>query len=329
MSRSLWLRVGLLVSLQLSSFCALSDPPLFYIRDLGPGVPRGLNDFGQVVGVFQGDGAVWSETTGFTSLLPYQPSPSTTITCRHQQRGPDDRGFLKLSVPHRQVSFQARMSSGIAPKRHRSLSSANQAWGRRQSIRGSVVGTTGGPSGFFPWIWRNGTLEVLPRLGFPFTGAAIDINDAGVVVGGSARRAVLWRDGLIQDLGVLPGQFFSDASGINNAGAIVGRSGQDAFLWTAESGMVSLGTLAGAPTIALDINDHGWVIGSAGSGGRGNAAPLASRDRHDRPCFAGRFDGNRLRGSRGCFGHQRVGPNRRLRPAQRRSDPWLPSDAGA
>jgi probable HAF family extracellular repeat protein len=105
-------------------------------------------------------------------------------------------------------------------------------------------------------------------LGFPFTGAALDINDAGVVVGGSAGRAVLWRDGLIQDLGVLPGQFFSGARGINNAGAVVGGSGQDAFLWTAESGMISLGSLAGAQTIALDINDHGWVIGSApGPGG--------------------------------------------------------------
>ena len=83
-------------------------------------------------------------------------------------------------------------------------------------------------------------------------------------------RAVLWRDGLIQELGVLPGgQPSSNASGINNAGAVVGGSGLEAFLWTPESGMVSLGTLAGAPTFALDINDHGWVIGSAGSGGEG------------------------------------------------------------
>ena len=44
----------------------------------------------------------------------------------------------------------------------------------------------------------------------------------------------------------------------------MGRAAE-AFLWTPESGMVSLGTLGGAPTVAFEINDQGWVIGSAGS----------------------------------------------------------------
>jgi hypothetical protein len=104
MSRSFWLRAGLLVSLQLSSLCALSNQPLFYIRDLGPGVARGLNDFGQVVGIFQGDGGVWSETTGFTSLPPYQPSPSTSAPVAINNAG-QVTGATVSSGPHRQVSF--------------------------------------------------------------------------------------------------------------------------------------------------------------------------------------------------------------------------------
>ena len=73
MNRFSWLRTGLFVSLQLSSFCALSDQPLFYIRDLGPGFARGLNDSGQVVGILGGQGAVWAETTGFTRLPSLEP----------------------------------------------------------------------------------------------------------------------------------------------------------------------------------------------------------------------------------------------------------------
>ena len=277
MSRSFWLRAGLLVSLQLSSLCALSDQPLFHIRDLGPGVARGLNDFGQVVGIFQGDGAVWSETTGFTSLLPYQPSPSTSapvainnagqVTGATVSSGPPPPGFLLGAY----VFWDSPQAAPIV------IISQPGLGPQAINSRGSVVGTTGGPSGQFPWIWRNGTLEVLPRLGSPFTGAALDINDAGVVVGCSLGRAVLWRDGVIQELGALPGQQPSEAFGINNAGAIVGRSGQDAFLWTAESGMISLGSLAGAQTFALDINDHGWVIGSAGSRGFLEGTPFLWR----------------------------------------------------
>ena len=260
MSRAFWLRAGLLVSVQLTSLCAFSDQPLFYIRDLGPGVARGLNDFGQVVGVFQGDGAVWSETMGFTSLPPYQPSPSSTsapIAINNAGQVTGRSGFQ----PSVDVFWDSPQAAPIA------INLTPGGGAAAINSQGSVVGTSGNPSSHFPWIWRNGTFERLPVLpAFPGpgpspTGSASDINDAGVVVGFSLGRAVLWRDGVIQDIGLPLG---TDPRGINNAGAIVGR-GAEAFLWTPESGMVSLGTLAGAPTVAFEINDQGWVIGSAGS----------------------------------------------------------------
>jgi hypothetical protein len=49
-------RWWLAVMLQLASLAASAAEPLFYVRDLGPGVARGLNDRGEVVGNFAGVG---------------------------------------------------------------------------------------------------------------------------------------------------------------------------------------------------------------------------------------------------------------------------------
>ena len=157
MSRAFWLRAGLLVSVQLTSLCAFSDQPLFYIRDLGPGVARGLNDFGQVVGVFQGDGAVWSETMGFTSLPPYQPSPSSTsapIAINNAGQVTGRSGFQ----PSVDVFWDSPQAAPIA------INLTPGGGAAAINSQGSVVGTSGNPSSHFPWIWRNGTFERLPVL---------------------------------------------------------------------------------------------------------------------------------------------------------------------
>ncbi|GHG11907.1 S8 family serine peptidase [Streptomyces zaomyceticus] len=95
----------------------------------------------------------------------------------------------------------------------------------------------------------------------------IAVNDAGVVVGHSAkdgkRRAVRWdADGRITDLGTLPGMTDSYAKSVNSAGTVVGTSGDDAFV------LAPGGTMARLPDFgfdaeALKVNDAGWIIGTA------------------------------------------------------------------
>jgi probable HAF family extracellular repeat protein len=68
----------------------------------------------------------------------------------------------------------------------------------------------------------------LGTLGGPMSGAT-GINDAGEIVGGSARsdgtyHAFVWRPGSLIDLGSLPGHAISHAWGINAGGDIAGYS---------------------------------------------------------------------------------------------------------
>lgn len=82
------------------------------------------------------------------------------------------------------------------------------------------------------------------------------------------------------DLGTLGGTSVdsSVAEGVNNRGDVVGASsinGQShAFLWTASGGMRDLGTLGGANSRAIAINDSSHVVGWAQNGAGVNRAFL-------------------------------------------------------
>lgn len=93
------------------------------------------------------------------------------------------------------------------------------------------------------------------------------INNAGVVVGHSSkdgkRRAVRWdADGGITDLGTLPGMADSYAKSVNSSGTIVGTSGDDAFVIRQGGTMTRLPDF-GFDAHALQVNDAGWIIGTA------------------------------------------------------------------
>ncbi|MGC4950597.1 S8 family serine peptidase [Streptomyces sp. DT224] len=93
------------------------------------------------------------------------------------------------------------------------------------------------------------------------------INDAGVVVGHSSkdgrRRAVKWdADGRISDLGTLPGMADSYAESVNASGTIVGTSGDDAFVLKPGGTMTRLPDF-GFDAQALQVNDAGWIMGTA------------------------------------------------------------------
>jgi probable HAF family extracellular repeat protein len=129
------------------------------------------------------------------------------------------------------------------------------------------------------YIWRNGVATDLGTLaGQPgYQTMAFDINDLGQVVGSSENtarqmRAFRWVNGTMRGLGTLGGSV-SQASAINNRGHIVGQSWLTgnirdsrgnrivhAFL-IKDGKMIDLGTLGGASSAALDINDAGQIVG--------------------------------------------------------------------
>ena len=142
---------------------------------------------------------------------------------------------------------------------------------------GVVAGYTFGPDDTYRgFIWRNGVTTHLGTLGGRET-LAYDINDLGQVVGTSQTsfdrmRAFRWQNGVMKNLGSLGGRD-SRAFAINNGGQIVGESNlpgnprdsrgnriSHAFLLS-NGLMTDLGTLGGANSAALDINDAGQIVG--------------------------------------------------------------------
>lgn len=127
--------------------------------------------------------------------------------------------------------------------------------------------------------WRSEDGQMLR--GGVYPSRAYDINESGEAVGYSNntewyQKAVKWTaNGKMVDLGFLPGTNMSVAQGINNRGDVVGYCGQyitllgggvvpmnfRATLWTAEGEIIYLGTLPGAESMAVEINNHGEIVG--------------------------------------------------------------------
>jgi hypothetical protein len=158
-----------------------------------------------------------------------------------------------------------------------------QAWAVDINEARLVVGAARGGASPQPrqavvWDLSSGTTnlqpEVLPRP--PEAGTAYDvsasaINDHNVVVGYSdAGRGLLWRkiDGAweLQDIGYT--SVYGFVSGINDAEWVVGRRVDRAFVWTQADGMQDLNGLVENLPVgwrvldAMDVNDHGQIVGS-------------------------------------------------------------------
>jgi probable HAF family extracellular repeat protein len=243
------------------------------------GLAIGLNDAGQVTG--SESGFVLSD-----AFRPFRWSASTGIVeilgCCDTQSGNDindagvvvgvtqtnaltgNRGFVATGTTLTELSILA----GGDPE----LSSAAMAI----NSTGQIVGMSPA-SGFVQHavLWdAQGGIQDLGTLGGS-NSLAIDINDAGQVIGSSqiAGDAVthyfLWsaQNGMT-DLNTLIGVSVTSAVEINAGGQIIGTyitgGGQShAFLYTPGSGLEDLGTLGGTTSEPTGLNDNGDVVGSS------------------------------------------------------------------
>jgi len=142
--------------------------------------------------------------------------------------------------------------------------------------RGHVVGYAAAEDyRAFAALWRDGEMIELATPGGRHSAFALGINDhdeaVGVSYGRDSVRAVWWSRGQVAELQT-PDAFRSGANAINIAGAIVGyiqAEGQRAraTLWRGGKRydltdlLVPLGDWA--VVNALDINESGWIVGTA------------------------------------------------------------------
>ncbi|MEY4562254.1 MAG: hypothetical protein RLZZ618_1531 [Pseudomonadota bacterium] len=252
-----------------------------------PGLPRsvsnGINSAGRVVGFAVVDTAAYPQrpvlwnaggTTSFDTQGGHH-AVAYAINDHGQTAGASNSATSEW--------HQATLWNGTAATTLTSLGGLTSE-ARDLNNAGQVVGyadTTSGSS--HATLWHNGTVTDLGTLGGSYS-LATGINEGGTIVGRSATagtgeaHATVWSGGVLTDLGTLLGPHhdnFSSAHAINGAGDIVGLSsdgqyGTLATLWR-DGEAVDLNNFLDPQfsaagwrlSGALDINDHGAIVGTA------------------------------------------------------------------
>jgi uncharacterized membrane protein len=135
----------------------------------------------------------------------------------------------------------------------------------------TIVGNSGDDGGFNdPFVWRDGTMTVLPSLpgtSYGESSAAATNSDGSIVVGasGSPARATMWRLDIPIDLGMLPPGWNGDtALGVNDEGTVVVGSGYPtqgfgnfATIWTPATGVELLADYLTVNGVSIP---SGWTL---------------------------------------------------------------------
>ncbi|HEU4709026.1 MAG TPA: PEP-CTERM sorting domain-containing protein [Methylophilaceae bacterium] len=253
------LATALLVLAEIFSSSAHADLPLGYTFTFIPelGWPLSINNAGQVLGstsVEQGSGLLWengniSPLGGIVSSL-------------------NNSGQIAGSI-----SGHAVVWNGNVPAPLPGLANDGESAAIGINDMGQVSGWSDSPSGHVPVVW-NGTT---PNALLP-AGEVVGINNHGQVLGqfdfGTSNKLswhpVIWQGNNFTDLGALNGRDINMARSINDAGQVVGFSYDEstydnhaAFLW--ENGGMTQLAAPGSYADALDINNHGQIVGQSGS----------------------------------------------------------------
>lgn len=143
---------------------------------------------------------------------------------------------------------------------------------------GAIIGAVGEDDGH-PYLLQNGSVTMLPVPVGLKSAIAVDINDAGVVVGygwdasgmqTGERHVLRWQNGEVTDLSVLPDGSLQSASveAINASGVIAGWAGRLGY--GAHAAVWIDGVMSYLPdqhpsvlwSMAWDVNDLGQVVGN-------------------------------------------------------------------
>jgi probable HAF family extracellular repeat protein len=221
----------------------------------------------------------WHVVGGTVSLEDLTPLLGNTVesSAFGMNEAGDISGFFRTSggKPHAFLLTSLGMTDlhplcgGISDGKDASGAYDVNASGEAVGYRGVTTDGTGNSYRAFSWI--AGCMTELPTLGGYSEGRAI--NDSGVVVGSSGGYPVRWTKNPSApggwDVVKLSAVSGGVATAINTRGDIVGYIGNPvsftgpcaALLWPAAGGQIDLGTLGGAVSMALGIDDAGAVVG--------------------------------------------------------------------
>ncbi|MBO1329978.1 S8 family serine peptidase [Streptomyces sp. VRA16 Mangrove soil] len=257
----------------------VTQPTVEVTGSFGPAVAFGLDDAGRVAGSQQISGVSrpirWDPARGVTVL---QDDGARSGYVLGQSAGNGWAvGQLTVAEGTRGGVWDADGDLTVLPLPTWETYRFDRAFAVNDAgtVVGNATGTvknpaTGGTTEVNdPFVWtRQDGFRHLPHLtdSRQLT-EPLALNNDGVVVGHSTkdgkRRAVRWSaDGTITDLGTLPGMADSYARAVNSAGEIVGSSGDDAFVLKPGGTMTRLPDF-GFDAHALDVNDAGWIVGTA------------------------------------------------------------------
>jgi probable HAF family extracellular repeat protein len=149
-------------------------------------------------------------------------------------------------------------------------------------VAGSAATADGTPHAFI-WTSAGGMVDLTPNA--PGASSVTAMNAAGMVAGNmtvdGGHSHAFFYDGTLHDLGVLPGSTDSFATSISPAGLVAGGCGDHAVAWPSAAGIVDIGTLGGAISVAWGVNDGGQVFGDSDTGSGSDAFVYDGTGLHD------------------------------------------------